>query len=1222
MATLTAQNFLEQYLQDNGLQGVLTPAENAIALGRLQARFDAASPAEPTAQQIAIALAGVTAIRNETGQEDQTDLLTDLIIKTEAAKDAVAENEEDDENGDGEGGEELVALEFEVIYEESIHEGEENKITIRANREITEEDGPIEVTVQVIPDGGDADQSTNGKTNANDFGQGALNLKTLTINPGEQEVSHAVTAIDDSLTEGPETYTVEVRVPGYNVDGQENGVDLSVIVEDGTVQGGQTFVLTKEVDYMPGLKGSLGTTDTSGNDTIRGVITSAPADTTFNALDEIDGGAGRDTLKLASEVAAIPTLNNVKNVEVIEISGTAGVTVDSRGAEGAEELNIVKAGGAVAATAADTTDINVGLKAPAAAVGVNGGKDINVNLTDVASTSAVTIGGLTAAAGDVVVEMTGAKADGTVAAASLSAVTVTGGKTITVNQTATSDDAAAATKAVSPNLTTQGSVTITGNADTTEVTVKQTASQAAIAAVEAVEAKAATQEVTFTEAKKGDTVTLTFATNTLKFTAKQDLTAAEVASAFANLATGAVQGNASAELGLYTNASGGVNAGWSSGDVEVVDATKAKVVFSTNDLGAGGAPSTAITAAAGASNTVTVTAAGAEAGVAEVKAVTGQLGIANGAVSITDTAATIKTATVDGFGATTTTTTTALETLNLSNSGHTFDAAGKATGTSTVTVASSAATLALNLEKVGTANEAAAGNGVSAITLTAAPTTLNVQSIGNNYVNLGAIATEALNVSGSGMLNAAASTLTGTKSIKVTESAGLNLLGATLTALTSVDTTGTTGTTVVAIEGGKATYAGGAGVDHVIVADATVAISKDINLGAGNDRLDLSAGVAAIPTVDVDGGAGEDTLVLSATAAMTDALSANTAFAAKIKNFERLELTAAVVADDGKTVDLEKLGFTDYVITNGVQATKGITLDKLANNATVELKNVHATGATDGTLTLKLADATGSSDTLNLITNLSTADENFGTIVAAGVETLTLKANDNGDGATKEAGLTLTADKATNLTIDGNSHVDLTLAGSDKLATIDGSAMTGALTVTTNGAVATTVKGGAGDDVLTAAGANDVLIGGAGSDTLIVTTGSAVTLTGGAGIDHFDVSGYIGTVGGAATITDFEKGETIKFQTGGDFNSGKVTLIAEATFTEYVTEAMKVASVNGTVAKGVAWFQFNNNTFIVQNVAADNTFDEGTDIIVKLTGMHDLSDSSFNDGIADTLLYI
>ena len=55
---------------------------------------------------------------------------------------------------------------------------------------------------------------------------------------------------------------------------------------------------------------------------------------------------------------------------------------------------------------------------------------------------------------------------------------------------------------------------------------------------------------------------------------------------------------------------------------------------------------------------------------------------------------------------------------------------------------------------------------------------------------------------------------------------------------------------------------------------------------------------------------------------------------------------------------------------------------------------------------------------------------------------------------------------------------------------------------------------------------------------------------------------------------------------------------------------------------GVAWFQFNGNTFIVQDVDATAGFTDGQDIIVKLTGLVDLSASSFNEAGQGTLLYI
>ena len=112
--------------------------------------------------------------------------------------------------------------------------------------------------------------------------------------------------------------------------------------------------------------------------------------------------------------------------------------------------------------------------------------------------------------------------------------------------------------------------------------------------------------------------------------------------------------------------------------------------------------------------------------------------------------------------------------------------------------------------------------------------------------------------------------------------------------------------------------------------------------------------------------------------------------------------------------------------------------------------------------------------------------------------------------------------------------------------------------------------------------------------------------------------------GAAATITDFTKGETIKFvsNANANFASSKVTLIAEATFDNYVTEAAKAADAVSGGTHGIAWFQFGGNTFIVQDIDGDAAFTNGADSIVKLTGLVDLSASSFNEVGQGTLLFI
>ena len=1232
-------------------------------------------------------------------------------------------------------------------------------------------------------------------------------------------------------------------------------------------------MLTKGLDNIQG---------TSGDDTIIGSIdnngTPNVEMNTVSALDIIDGGKGIDTLKIAVMGGATVTLPNMSNVEIVQIESAVGATVDTSKVAGVTNLNVLKAAGAVAATAAATTDIAVTVKEDGAsstlAHAIKGGKDVTVTATDMgtasgtnADTIAVGGAGTAAAAGNVVVNMTGTAYTAATAASTLSAVTVTGGKSISVTQKATSDASAAATDA-SNVLITQGAVTITGNDMTETVTVKQDAAVAAKNAAVAVAAKAATQEITFTAAKNGDKVTLTFDTNkTLTLTAKADMTAAEVASAFANLGTDAYQGSLKASTGIYTNGTAaGLANGWTSGAVQTVDATKAKVVFSTMTSLPNGP--TAITAAStGSSANIAAPVASVTAGTAEVKAETGVMGVAAGAVTIDDSAThTIKTITVDSYGAGSkignTTSTDKLETLNLSN-------VPKAATAVDMVVAKSAATLALNVEKMGGGTLAT----VPTLTFTTAPTTLNVKSTGDNNINLTADATETLNVSGTGLLDVSAKDLAALTSVKVTESAGLKLHTGVADTVTSVDTTGTTGAVTVSIQGDKATYAGGAGVDNVTITNPGTAISKAIDLGAGDDRLDLSGATPLVPTVTLKGGAGDDTIVLKSADAAS--LTSTDSFSKKIDSFEKLEVAQAV-AEDRHTISLANLNDIKYVISKGqlnagdvyeqqtvkilqtlslgmsvtvngvtvkntsalspvnandvaialsggTPSVVGLTVsgtassdwkptklinctddtvtytatsygDKLkmtesfpnvavvdavtvtatvnggsvaetntipllglsagqsytilgvkvtaVNNMTADqvidafvnampasfgttatastnaqlyvtsgtytntndsknwststlptwtkdtsngvvLKVVNGDTTTDvsntivvtsspaitvtpsdinevsgkkgsfattQTFTKVLDDATvemtaagnftefqmkntdGAADKFNIITKAANGAD-LGTVKVAGVEKIAIKVVDTDNSsptAVSTNTLALDANKADAITLTGDGNLTLSLQNNSALKLIDAQAMTGALSLSTLAAHQDlVVKGGSANDTLTAVGKNIILEGGAGNDTLRVGASTAAVLKGGAGVDKFDVSTFVGTKGGAVTIADLEKGETIKFaaNAAADFISGKATLIGASNFTEYVAEAAKTASADKTKAFGIAWFQYTDaidgaNTYIVQNKGADNTFDDGTDIIVKLAGQIDLSASSFNADNQGTLMYL
>ena len=903
-----------------------------------------------------------------------------------------------------------------------------------------------------------------------------------------------------------------------------------------------------------------------------------------------------DTLKIVSATGTL-TLPTISNVEVIEAQSLAGLTINTSTVAGLTNLNVTKVGaaGVVAATAAATTDVSVAMKAAGAAVGVVGGKNVTVKLTDVAAAADVVTVGATAPKGDVVVEMTGKAYVAGSTNYTLSAVNVTGGKTVSVTQKATSNaSAAAADTAISiatNGVITQGAVAITGNADTTAVTVKQDAAVTAKAAANTTGGVTESASVKFGVLKSGDVLEVAG----LTFKAGVDMTAAEVAATFANLvnnaafaapatiAAGDTQSGAAAGKGTYTLVGTAWTSGAATGDTVVFTSTTARtdvgnlVPALTNTSGTSVAP--VVTTTAGKAHDVTATG--------------GVLGVVAGAVSVADAAGTIKTVTVDGYSVAGSALTggAVLDTLNLSNGG-------------AFTSANAAAALNLTLEKV---------NGV--YTQTAGAATLNVKSVGANTAGLAAANTTALNVSGSGLLNASTgSVLTNLATIKVTETAGLNLGATALAAVTSVDTTGTTGAVTVAIDSTKATYAGGAGVDSVTFSNTTAA-TKALDLGAGNDTLVFAAATAAVPTVVLKGGAGDDTVSLDAANAVT--FSGSTAFAAQLDSFERLALTGATGAQN---VDLGKLGFTNHVTVAGVAAAGALTLTDLANNGTVVLTADLGAGAG---ITAAIKDAaTGTADVLNVQLVKGTALAG-GTLTAANVETVNITATDTVVPPTAGAAidthtLTLAADKATAVNVTGNAGLTLTTTNSTKVTSIDGSAMTGNLTATsTNTTAATTIKGGSGNDVLTAATGTtaDVLLGGAGNDVLVGNKGLS-TLTGGAGNDVFVLNVASLDVNSYTTITDFAAGDLLQIAGATTFAAAKVTLGDTAVFQDYANAAMNVLNqvVDGTDV-AVGWFQFGGNTYVVADAGATDstTFVNGEDFVVKLTGLVDLSNASFND---------
>ncbi|WP_395402262.1 hypothetical protein ACHMW6_29240 [Pseudoduganella sp. UC29_106] len=328
----------------------------------------------------------------------------------------------------------------------------------------------------------------------------------------------------------------------------------------------------------------------------------------------------------------------------------------------------------------------------------------------------------------------------------------------------------------------------------------------------------------------------------------------------------------------------------------------------------------------------------------------------------------------------------------------------------------------------------------------------------------------------------------------------------------------------------------------------------------------------------------------------------------------------------GGTVDTISAVYATPTANGAAAAAGSLALTHMANDGTLEL-----TGAGAG-VTVTMTDATGAADSLNVkITNA--ASINVGTVAAAGVETLKVQLDDTDTTASAITAVhTLNISDAAlkSLVLTGDAGGIVT-HNSNVVTSIDGSALTLSLTAgsLTTATAAATITGGAGNDILTANHTGDVLIGGAGSDTLKLGGASnagtpvyanGVTLTGGAGNDIFDISGagsVVATVNDYATITDFSKGDVLKLEAGNlKFVAAGVATGSTAVFQDLVNKFIKESAFHDA-----GWFQYQGDTYVVEHLSgAVTAFVNGTDNIVKITGLVDLSNVGSYSDTGNTLL--
>jgi S-layer protein len=1045
----------------------------------------------------------------------------------------------------------------------------------------------------------------------------------VTIPAGESTATITLTPLDDGNTEGLEAFKVSVLDTSFEpVISSDN-----IIIED-PEDAGQNKTLTTGVDeFVTG----------EGNDTFTGLIDDdgTTDNSTFNELDSLDGDGGTDTLKLNvvdDDGAGFPSVEIV-NIENFNLRTAVALTEDLTD-YGFTDVNVLQNASNINLTAGDTTALNVTHAGASASTTLDGGSTQTVDVgngavtltgasdaisvthddqvagDDITTTHGTDVTVFSSAdedAGDITVgdgtdNQSGAvnitqnlTSDG--AALTGGAITTTGGTTVdvTVDGTITADEAGD-----DGNAMTAGDITVNGDGNTTDVNVTQDLT-ANDYSKEAIDDVPATQVLTFDALAKDETVIV----DGLTFTASKALTAEEVAQAFANLGEDSGAGNVPTVGDIVSDGgpvANGYFSGSTSGDWTSGAANGANVTFTADAITA------AMTVNAGDVTPDSEYDAGTDnSGTAE----SADVSTTYGAVTIDEdgsAAASIENITVDGYGNSTIGSTNdvdALKTLLLTNSA----------GTMGVTTA--AATLDLTVDDVQ-----------HNVTLTAASLldlTLNAEGEESAFALTSANTTD-LTIDAATDLDLTGSDFTALVNATISGAGAVVIDGATPGTLETLDAAGNSGGVTASVNGDATEVTGGDGEDDITVLNAGTAIDKEMSLGAGNDTLDISDGgtvTASTPTATLDGGDDTDTLVMDSAAAA----AADSSFASKFTNFELLEIANKVDISAGDVeIDLSVLEY-DHVLTNGTESGAVATSDgsfanalifqNAANGSTFELNAAQeATGATGtdiGSIKINLEDASGTSDSLNLIT-----DDAAGDVEMPDVETVNVTGKDS---------VTLKGEALTTVTVNGNdvattdpdgnpltySDISVVLdAASTNVELVDASASKGAFTFDSlDDSTATVINGGEGNDEISISGSNDEVYAGAGDDKITIAgTASASKAEGGDGNDLFDVTGATLGKEAYATILDFDTGDQIQINASDFKSEGVVVTDPEAmTLTDWFT-----AAFNQTTAGESIWFEHNDNTYIVDNTTTD-------DVVVKLSGVYDLENgAAFNDsGILEAI---